>query len=388
MKFSQWKIEKELLNLYCNIFEIPQKGIHRPNFFGVVDFNQLTYSGKIPVDRILTQSNITLYSLDLENQQAIFVETPPEINLSRAPFYNTSQLVNAVRIFTISFEWMIQLSEEIDLDDDRVVLIYSVGRCGSTLASQIFAQVPGVLNMSEPVTLTNLVVARNAQTFNEKYLLELLRSTMKIICKNKAERAWVIKGRSFDIEIGDWIHQLFPNTKKLFLYRNAETWLQSSLRAFERTDEKAIADIMERDKEKRGFMNSLVPEIAEYDPKAYLRHVDMLSMMWLATMTRYIKWSNSGIDMLAVPYEYWKSMPIRTAKAVLEYCRCKSSDMSGIFEVLGRDSQAGTRLSWNALKENKRDITNQDLEILHEHLRRHPIIQKADFKVPNTLKFD
>lgn len=374
--------------MYCKLFDVPQKGIQRPNFFGMVDFNQLTNSGRISAHRILKESNITLYSLDLENQQAIFVETPPEINLSRAPFYNTAQFLNAVRIFTISFEWMIRLSEEIDLDDDRVVLIYSVGRCGSTLASQIFAQVPGVINMSEPVSLTNLVVVRNAQRYNENYLLELLRSTMKILCKNKAESVWVIKGRSFDIEIGDWIHQLFPNTKKLFLYRNAETWLQSSLRAFERNDEETEVDIAERDKEKREFMNSLVPEIAEFNPEIHLRHVDMLCMMWLATMTRYIKWNKSGIDMLAVPYYYWKSLPLNTAEAILDYCGCKPSTMSDIIEVLGKDSQAGTRLSWDALRENKREITNQDLAILDKHLRNHPIIQKADFEVPNTLKFD
>ena len=382
------KFENEVENLYCSLFEIPQKGFQRPNFFGVVDFHQLTYSGKIPADRLLSKSNFTLYSLDLENQQAIFVETPPEIDLARAPFYNTAQLLNALRIFTISFKWMIQLSEEIELDDDRVVMIFSVGRCGSTLASQIFARVPGVINMSEPIALTNLVVARNTQRYDETYLLEILRSTMKILCKNEAERAWVIKGRSFDIEICDWIHQLFPNTKKLFLYRNAETWLQSSLRAFERNDEKTEVDIVERDKEKRKFMNSLVPEIAEYDPEIYLRHVDLLSMMWLATMTRYIKWSKSGIDMLAVPFEYWKSVPKRTAEAILDYCGCKPSKLSDIFEVLGRDSQAGTRLSWDSLKENKREITNQDLEILDKHLRNHPIIQKADFEVPNTLKFE
>jgi len=45
-------------------------------------------------------------------------------------------------------------------------------------------------------------------------------------------RGWVIKFRSFTIELGDLLHKHFPNTRNIFLYRNAEPWLNSMLRAF------------------------------------------------------------------------------------------------------------------------------------------------------------
>lgn len=373
--------------MFGEIYGVKKDQVQQRNFFGELDFINYTKLGHFSPQRIFDSANITLYALDIVNQRAIFVETPPEINLSIAPFYNLAQFENASKIITISFDTMIQLGDEVCLNDERIVLIYSVGRCGSTLASQIFAQIPDVVNMSEPIALTNLVVARNAKMFDKSYLLALLKATVRLLCKNKAQKSWVIKGRSFDIELGDWMHALFPRTKNIFLYRDAESWLKSSLRAFERNDDDSEVDTAKQNKEKREFMDSLVPEISDYDPEVPLSHVDLLSLMWLATMTRYLKWNDSGIDMLAIPYRYWKSDPLKTAEAMLDYCHLKPGDMSEILEVLGKDSQAGTRLSWNALRQNNRDITKTDLQILHGHLKDHPFIPKANFEVPNTLKF-
>ena len=66
---------------------------------------------------------------------------------------------------------MIQMAKSVTIDDSRIISIYSVGRCGSTLASQIFAQIPGVVNISEPYALSNLVVARNTQKAKDEELV-------------------------------------------------------------------------------------------------------------------------------------------------------------------------------------------------------------------------
>jgi hypothetical protein len=60
--------------------------------------------------------------------------------------------------------------------------------------------------------------------------------------------------------------------------------------------------------------------------------------------------------------------------------------MTAIYETLDRDSQAGTRLSREALEQRKRVITKLELEELHWHLQNHAFIHEADFEVPNTLK--
>jgi hypothetical protein len=60
--------------------------------------------------------------------------------------------------------------------------------------------------------------------------------------------------------------------------------------------------------------------------------------------------------------------------------------MTAIWETLNRDSQAGTRLSREALDRRERAVTERDLEELHWHLQHHAFIHDPDFEVPNTLK--
>ena len=59
--------------------------------------------GEISAENILNSQHITLYSLDFENERAVFVETPPEIDLSHAPFYFLAQFDTAIRVLTLPF---------------------------------------------------------------------------------------------------------------------------------------------------------------------------------------------------------------------------------------------------------------------------------------------
>jgi hypothetical protein len=166
---------------------------------------RLRQIGQQPAERILENPHITLYSLDFENRRAVFVETPADVNLSQAPFYFVTQYEKAKRVLTIPFETMLQLTQSVPVDENRLVFIHSVGRCGSTLASQIFAQIPGVINISEPYVLSQLVIARNTKAANEDDLVALLEAAICLLCKTAAETAWVVKGQSFVIELGDWL---------------------------------------------------------------------------------------------------------------------------------------------------------------------------------------
>ena len=372
--------------MIATTFEVVDRPQHPP--FRGPDLRNfhLGETGQLPAGKILENPHITLYGLDLDKRQAIFVETPAGANLSHAPFYSVAEFEKAERIWTVSFETMLQLAQSVTIDDRRLVLIYSVGRCGSTLASQVFAQVPGVTSISEPFALVQLVVARNTKAADDDELVALLRATVRLLCKTPAETAWVIKGQSFVIELGDWLHEIYPQTRNLFLYRHAETWLQSGLRAYSNVFEGTEEERRARENERRAVLGPLVPSIAQYDAELLLSHAEMLALMWLRAMERYVQFCNMGMEMLAIRYASWRSAPRETAEAMLEYCRCRPADMTAIYQTLNRDSQAGTRLSREALDQRARAMTERDLEDLHRHLQRHAFIHEPDFEVPNTLK--
>jgi len=364
------------------ILDRPHPPLPRP---GIENF-RLREIGQLPVGKILENPHISLYSLDFENSRAVFVETPADVDLSQAPFFFNTQFEKAKRILTISFETMIQLAKSVTIDDNRLIFIYSVGRCGSTLASQIFAQIPGVINISEPYVLSQLVIARNTKKTNDDELATLLEAAICLLCKTEADTAWVVKGQSFVIELGDWLHNSYSHTRNLFLYRHAETWLTSGLRAYSRGVEGTDEEHKAREKQRRELLGSLVPAIAQYDPKLPLSHADMLALMWLTAMERYVQYCRMGIEMLAIRYASWLSTPRKTVDAMLDYCRCRPSDMTAIYETLNRDSQADTHLSRDALEQHKRVIADLEFEELHRHLQKHAFIHEADFEVPNTLK--
>jgi hypothetical protein len=342
--------------------------------------------GHLPAERILENPHITLYGLDLENRQAVFVETFADVDLSQAPFYPVTQFEEAERVMTMPLETMLQLAQSVEVDGSHLISIYSVGRAGSTLASQIFAQVPGVINISEPSALTQLVVARNSRAHDGDELFALLDATLRLLCKTAAETAWAVKGQSFVIELGDWLHEMHPQAKNLFLYRHAETWLGSGLRAYSFATAGTGEEGKARENQRREVLGPLVPSIAQVDAKLLLSHAEMLALMWLSAMERYVQLCEMGMKMLAIRYASWLSAPRRTAEAMLDYCRCRPTDMTAIYEALNRDSQAGTHLSREALEQRGRVIAELELEELNWHLQRHAFIHEADYQVPNTLK--
>jgi hypothetical protein len=372
--------------MIATTFEITAK--KRPIPFGIADSKdfELRESGHLPAEDILSNAHITLYALDFEQGQAVFVETPPEVDLSQAPFYYMAQYEHASCVITLSFDGMIQLAQSVKLDDPKLIFIHSMGRCGSTLAGKIFAQVPGVLNMSEPDVLTQLVAARFMQPDKQFELKMLLDASIRLLCKTPAQTAWVIKGRSWVIELGDWLHALYPQSKNVYLYREAESWIRSNVNAF--VDETRITEeqLFQYEEETRGWMQLFVPSIARYDPNQHLSATGFTSLMWLANIERYTELHQAGMEMLAIPYLSWKLDPRRTALSMLEYCGCLPDDLTAVEEILTKDSQAGSVVSQDAVQQKTAGIQLFDPAELNRHLQAHAYIRTADFEVANTLK--
>lgn len=347
---------------------------------------RLGRSEEVDAQEILNNSNITLYILDFPSGRAVFVETPPEVDLSHAPFFYQSQWQNALRVLTVPFETMIQLAQCIPLDDKKLILIHSTGRAGSTLASQIFAQVESVINISEPDVLTQLVAARFMQPGQHDMLKNLLEASIRLLCKTPVQTAWAIKGRSFVIELADWLYESHPQTKNLYLYRDAVSWIKSMLGTFVNGADQTSEQLLQAENETRGWMQYVVPLVGQYDPGQHLTTTELLILMWLSNMERYMELYRSGIRMLAIPYSCWQMDPRQTAMSMLEYCACRTSNMEVIEETLKKDSQAGTSISKEAVKNKSSGLQHFDAHEMNRHLQRHAYINSPDFEAANTLK--
>ena len=97
---------------------------------------------------VLHNPALSLYCLDNERREAIFVELPSSVRLADASFVHVRQHEEAVRVFALPYGDFLRLAAELPAID-RFIMVYNTGRCGSTLLSHAFNRA-GVVSLSEP----------------------------------------------------------------------------------------------------------------------------------------------------------------------------------------------------------------------------------------------
>ncbi|MFM2064012.1 MAG: hypothetical protein RLZZ507_3683 [Cyanobacteriota bacterium] len=357
----------------------------------IASLHDFSYESGETVDpkTILENPNISLYCLDHENKQAIFVETPLDIDIYEPPFLYLAQYEYAQRLIEVPYEEFHQLAQEIKDSIGQIIMIYSVGRCGSTLLSKIFNQLDTVLSLSEPDVFSQIVGIRKPDGSNDEEIEALLRSCICLLAKstvNSKESFCAIKLRSFGIEAADLIYRSFPSAKLIFMYRNAEDVVKSSIRAFVYFSK--ILPMIGQNVAVYSQFIPLLKDYAQYIDFTDSKAIDFYTVMWLSVMHRYLLINQSGIPISALRYEDLIEDPKQVIKSIFNYCDIPESEVSNACVALEKDSQSGSLLSQENTSENEINIQNI-LEIqqkINALLDKHPKIKTADFIVTNTLK--
>ncbi len=337
---------------------------------------------------IIENPNISLYCLDPQNQRAIFVETPLEIELSQAPFFYQAQYEHAQRLIAVPLEDLPQLAAALEEPIEQLVMIYSVGRCGSTLLSKVFNQLETVLSLSEPDVLSQIVGLRNPDGSNDNEITQLLKICIYLLGKPTVKgkpSCCTLKLRSFCIELGDLIHQAFPDAKAVFLYRNAEDVVKSSIPAFV-----YLSKMLPTIAQNIDLYSRFIPLLKDYSTSIDFTDstgIDLYTTAWLSVMQRYMLLQQQGISTCAIRYEDLVANPQRIVTSIFEYCGLPIADVSQVCQVFAKDSQRGSNLSKENLSNNEIEIPDI-LEIrkkVDKLLKKHPQIKTPDFVVPSTL---
>jgi hypothetical protein len=336
---------------------------------------------------ILENPNISLYCLDPENQRAIFVETPLDIDIYQPPFFYQAQYEHAQRLFAVSFEELSQLAQNIN-PIENLVLIYSVGRCGSTLLSNVFNQLDTVISISEPDVFSQLVAMREPNGSNDNQIVGLLKICLAIQCKNnmiEKNSCYVIKFRSFCIQLADLIAQVVPDAKVIFLYRNAKDVIKSSIRSFV-----IVKKMLPQIKGNIELYSRIFPLLKDYENYIDFddtNATDLYVTGWLSVMQRYLFLHKQEITTCAVRYEDLVTKPQDIVTSIFEKCALQISEVENACKAFKKDSQMGSSLSQENTRKNDAQQPD-DLEIsqkITRLLNHHPVIKTPYFIVPGTL---
>jgi hypothetical protein len=182
--------------------------------------------------------------------------------------------------------------------------------------------------------------------------------------------------------LGDLLHSHFPQAKNIFLYRHAEAYMASTLRAFV-----GNSDTPEFRAGIQGWLSTLVPPIAKHvrEGGSLLSFSSISAWLWLRTIERYMQLQEEGMPGLATRYEDLKSRPQETIHKIIEYCGLSTENMEPVYQAFERDSQAGSALSQENVGQTNFELTDVHKSDLAQALQAHPFIKSADFVIPTRL---
>jgi Sulfotransferase domain len=350
-------------------------------YFPAVPQNFILRAGdSVPPEIVVDSPNVSLYCLDDENRQALFLETPPGVDLLAAPFFYLAQYKNAQRLIAVPYDTFHQLADGLTSSAGNLILIYSVGRCGSTLISQSLNAVDGVRSYSEPDVYTQITMLRHGDRSRDAEYARLIRSCTRMLGRNGQTVA--LKFRASGIHLGDLFYQVFPEARSLFLYRNAETWLESMNAGFTPNLPSPDAQPL--------FMKFvlaqaplLMPFIRRHRRPASL--AETYTLNWLSVMDKYLQLRRAGVPFLAVRYEDIKAQPKPTLVKVLTYCGLPADGIDRAYDTFSTDSQEGTVLSRASRQQAPAPtLSPADYEQARAVLAEHPTIRTPDFDVSAT----
>jgi hypothetical protein len=407
----------------------------RPNPAAWVSANDFTVIKTDSIDAalVMTFPNVTLYCLDEVNHSFLFVETPADIDLTQHPFFFQAQFEHAHRLIAVPYETMHQMAAAAPIQGDQLVLLYSVGRCGSTLMSEVFNQLEGVVSLSEPDVFTDILKMREENGRFTPHLKQLLHTSLFALMKPLfayQPTHWAIKFRSYCVELADLIDEVVPDAKALFMYRNAEDWAQSTARAFQKLESEKgsvgtaverqwarravrmqemitavwpnqppqlINKLFHRIDTKAGVLSQhslalrkrLFPILVEYENqllRGELSRMEYITLEWVSAMHKYQQMHEQRMPMLAFRYEDLIEQPKFIVANILDYCGIPAADLDELMQVFDKDSQRGTSLARTAVRtDTNNQLTDTHLDQLRELLCNHPKLATPHVILPGTL---
>ena len=192
---------------------------------GIADF---TLAPPEDVDaEILADPSWSLYSLDVANAEAVFVELPPGADLAQAPFVGVMQFRTAVRAAVAPLA-ALEILASLAGPQSPPALVYSMGRCGSTLLNAMLNASGTLWSLSEPWAIDTILIGE--ARLGRARAVTLLRAAAAVLARPPAARRGrrlAMKFRASTLFSAPSLDEAFPGAANVFLYREAIGWARS-----------------------------------------------------------------------------------------------------------------------------------------------------------------
>lgn len=314
------------------------------NFMARVGDFKLGAPQTVRAELVVDEPGWSLYCLDHDARTALFVEIPPGVDLAAAAFTYLRQYEVAERALLVPFDALAGLAVQIP-PPPRVAFIFSIGRCGTTLASHILTRA-GAWCLSEPDVYFSL--SMNRARYGHDEMRGLIDACTRLLYRPPAGRAvetFGIKFRCQCLADAAHFHAAFPDAAFVFMYRDALSWGNSFFRFMQK---QGFPSLLEGDKRQRAW--NILSSGA--DPSYIVPYVDLSAekvpaemiqaVAWAFNMETYLKLLDAGVPFLATRYNDLNGNREATTAALLAHCGLPMSALPAGLAVFDRDSQEDT----------------------------------------------
>ena len=375
--------------------------------FGPVDYNkdfELEPDGFVDLESFLQKRNLSIYSLDFVKKLVAFVETSNSVELIEAPLYYQAQCELAKKVYLMPLDVFLSFKTN-TINDKKIVLIYSVGRCGSTLLSKIFKNISEICSISEPDVYNQIRLLKRQKAIDELEARKLIDSSTIFLWRSidlDSAKMLVIKFKSEVINIHREISYALPNSKTIFIYRNATDVIQSYDRIFGYTYTskrwlfrfpflKWLYRTRKRLYYRRNKFffdqyNTFIKNGTPYDIINDLGHCGIYLLEWLLKINSYLELRKYKLDTIAIRYEDLTTNPIEVIRRLLIYCDIADDSINNAYTALTSDAHAGTNLAINSKPKYRLD--KKDFLGIRDAIKRYTEFEGPDVILPGTISIN
>lgn len=339
---------------------------------------------------VVDQPDWSLYSVDVEKGLAWFVELPPGFDLAPSVFAFRDQRQAARRLLEMSLDDLVDVAERVS-PAAKVIFVFSIGRCGSTLVSHILNTSPRVWGLSEPIAfprmiMTNYDSSRRVAAPRDR-LVALIRACTRLQFRppqGSGRDVCALKFHSQTLFQADLYHEAVPDAAFVFLYRDALTWTKS----WYQMAQKYGAATMPSGPTRFDTWNSVTaaddlkhlgPYVDIEAPEIALE--DMIAIGWGRNMEEYSRLLKAGVPFLALRYNELNRDRAASLSHMFVHCGLPADDVAAGLAAFDKDSQAGDIVSSDVGAEA---MTPSQVERVRQVLSRRTTFNDPDLRLADV----
>lgn len=317
-----------------------------------------------------------LYCIDPASDRAMFLDLPDGYDLSDATFAYDVQYQKATRALVVSLDTLHAMARTHPQPDKRL-LIFSTGRCGSTLFSRVLAALPGFWSLSEPDVFTNLALSRPPVPLAD--LVPLLHSAMTLQWRPLTDaHVFAPKFRSEVFTQIPAYMEAMPDAVGCFLYRDLIGFANSSYKLIRNLGFFLEPLTYDAALDRWAAISSTPPDalniVLGQEPKPVTPELFVVAR-WIDRMSGCKAALDAGHDLHLISYKDMTSDPQAAFGPVLQACGMAPEDIAKASYVFTQDSQAGTQASTRGKVDGLSADQIRTLETLRDTI---PLLQELE----------